>query len=62
MRMQYLRKIFPDARFLLYVRNPVDHVASLIKQDRIWDEIERDDPRQIEIIELTGHHEFGTVR
>ncbi|MBV9719487.1 MAG: sulfotransferase [Candidatus Eremiobacteraeota bacterium] len=58
-RMQYLRKLFPDARFLLYVRNPVDHVASLIKQDRIWAEIERDDPRQIEIIELTGHHEFG---
>lgn len=58
-RMQYLRKIFPDARFLLYVRNPIDHVASLMKQDRIWDELDRDDPRQIEIIEMTGHHEFG---
>ncbi|HTU82948.1 MAG TPA: sulfotransferase [Candidatus Acidoferrales bacterium] len=58
-RMQYLRKIFPDARFLLYVRNPIDHVASLLKQDRIWDELDRTDPRQIEIIELTGHHEFG---
>jgi hypothetical protein len=58
-RMQYLKKIFPDARFLLYVRNPIDHVASLLKQDRIWDEIDREDPRQIEIIELTGHHEFG---
>lgn len=58
-RMQYLRRMFPDARFLLYVRNPVDHVASLLKQDRIWDEIDREDPRQIEIIELTGHHEFG---
>jgi len=34
-RMQYLRKIFPDARFLLYIRNPFDHVASIIKQDRI---------------------------
>jgi hypothetical protein len=59
-RMQYLRRIFPDARFLLYVRNPIDHVASLIKQDKIWAELERSDPRQIEIIELTGHHEFGT--
>jgi len=58
-RMQYLRKLFPDARFLLYIRNPIDHVASLIKQDRIWAELLRDDPRQIEIIELTGHHEFG---
>ncbi len=59
LRMQYLRKLFPDARFLLYIRNPIDHVASMIKQDRIWAEIERSDPRQIEIIELTGHHEFG---
>jgi hypothetical protein len=59
-RMQYLRRMFPDARFLLYVRNPIDHVASLLKQDRIWDELDRDDPRQIEIIELTGHHEFGS--
>lgn len=59
LRMQYLRKMFPDARFLLYVRNPIDHVASMIKQDRIWAEIEKSDPRQIEIIELTGHHEFG---
>jgi len=58
-RMQYLKKMFPDARFLLYVRNPIDHIASLVKQDRIWDEIDRDDPRQIEIIEMTGHHEFG---
>lgn len=58
-RMQYLRRIFPDARFLLYVRNPIDHIASMIKQDRIWAEIEKSDPRQIEIIELTGHHEFG---
>lgn len=59
-RMQYLLRLFPDARFLLYVRNPVDHVASLLKQDRIWDELDVDDPRQIEIIELTGHHEFGS--
>lgn len=58
-RMQYLLRMFPDARFLLYVRNPIDHVASLLKQDRIWDEIDREDPRQIEIIEMTGHHEFG---
>jgi hypothetical protein len=60
LRMQYIRTIFPDARFLLYVRNPVDQIASLVKQDRIWDEIDRDDPRQIEIIEMTGHHEFGS--
>lgn len=59
LRMKYLRRLFPDARFLCYVRNPIDHVASLLKQDRIWTELLREDPRQHEIIELTGHHEFG---
>jgi hypothetical protein len=60
LRMKYIRKMFPDARFLLYVRNPIDHCASLLKQDRIWDEMLREDPRQLTIIELTGHHEFGS--
>jgi hypothetical protein len=60
LRMKYIRRMFPDARFLLYVRNPIDHCASLLKQDRIWDEMLREDPRQLTIIELTGHHEFGS--
>jgi hypothetical protein len=60
LRMQYIRKIFPDARFLLYVRNPVNHLASILKQDRIFDEVTQNDPRQIEILEMTGHHEFGS--
>jgi hypothetical protein len=59
LRIAYIRKIEPTARFLLYVRNPLRQLASLVKQDRIWDEIDRDDPRQIEIIEMTAHHEFG---
>ena len=59
LRMQYIRTLFPDAKFLFYVRNPVDQIASLIKQDRIFDEIDDNDHRQIEIIEMTGHHEFG---
>lgn len=58
-RMRYIRRLFPDARFLLYIRHPVNHVASLLKQDRIWRELHRDDPRQAKTIELTGHHAFG---
>ena len=54
-----LEPSLPGRPLFLYVRNPIDHVASLIKQDRIWAELENSDPRQIEIIELTGHHEFG---
>ncbi|MDQ1013427.1 hypothetical protein QFZ82_007995 [Streptomyces sp. V4I23] len=58
-RMRYIRQVFPDARFLLYVRHPVNHVASLLKQDRIWRDLHRDDPRQAKSIQLTGHHAFG---
>ena len=45
---------FPDARFLLYVRDPsiTSHRSS--SKDRIRGKIEKSDPIQIEIIELTG--------
>src|SRR5580698_10553745 len=56
---EHLRKLALVRGRSRYVSNAINHVASLIKQDRIWAELERDDPRQIEIIELTGHHEFG---
>ena len=58
-RMRYLRRIFPDARFLLYVRNPIDHAASVVKQDRLFTELGRDDRRLVKMNRLTGFHEFG---
>lgn len=58
-RLQYLKRIFPDVRILLYIRHPIDHVASMMKQDRLWQEISRTDPRQIKLTQITGHHGFG---
>ena len=58
-RMEYLQRVFPDARFLLFIRNPIDHIASMIKQDRLWDAMESDNPRQAKIHTITGHHQFG---
>jgi hypothetical protein len=58
-RMRYLRRIFPDARFLLYVRNPIDHAASVIKQDRLFTDLARDDQRLVRMNKMTGFHEFG---
>ena len=34
-RMEYLLKVNPGAKFLLYIRNPVNHIASLMKQHRL---------------------------
>jgi hypothetical protein len=58
-RMRYLRRIFPDARFLLYVRNPIDHAASVLKQDRLFSDLAREDQRLVKMNKTTGFHEFG---
>ena len=58
-RMRYLRRIFPDARFLLYVRNPIDHAASVLKQDRLFAGLALDDQRLVKMNRITGFHEFG---
>jgi hypothetical protein len=58
-RMRYLRGIFPDARFLLYIRNPIDHAASVLKQDRLFADLALDDRRLVRMNRMTGFHEFG---
>ena len=44
-RFAYLRKLFPDARFIVPVRDPRWHIASLMKQHRLFCAEERRDPR-----------------
>ena len=44
-RFAYLLKLFPDARFVVPVRDPRWHIASLMKQHRLFDAEERRDPR-----------------
>ncbi|MFX1605034.1 MAG: sulfotransferase [Promethearchaeota archaeon] len=61
-RMEYLLKLFPDVKFLVIVRNPFDHIASLSKQDLILSEIERQDSRLLDWTKIIGHREFGTAK
>ena len=61
-RMEYLLKLFPDARFVIMIRNPFDHIASLAKQDAIFKEMEANDPRLLEWTKLIGHREFGSAK
>lgn len=58
-RLAYIRKIFPEARIVIPVRNPVNHVASLVKQDRIFEAATREDSRVTEQLHRSGHFEFG---
>jgi hypothetical protein len=61
-RFAYLLKMFPDARFIVPVRDPRWHIASLMKQHRLFDAEERRDPRILKHMERAGHYEFGLNR
>jgi len=58
-RIAYLHKLFPDARFVVPVRDPVWHIASLMKQHRLFREGERGNNRALEYMRRVGHFEFG---
>jgi hypothetical protein len=58
-RLEYLLKIFPDARFVIPVREPAAHIASLLKQHRMLSEGQRRQPRSLAHFQRIGHFEFG---
>jgi hypothetical protein len=62
LRLEYLLKIFPDARLIVPVRRPRDHVASLMKQDKLFREGETRHPRSLLQMQACGHFEFGLDR
>lgn len=61
-RLPYLQRLFPDARFLIPVRDPVWHIASLMKQHRLFLDGQRDNPRARAHLQRIGHFEFGADR
>jgi hypothetical protein len=58
-RLEYLLKLFPDSKFLLIIRNPINHIASLIKQTKLFTKLEGKIPLLKNWEEMIGHHEFG---
>ena len=61
-RLPYLQSLFADARFLVTIRHPVHHIASLMKQHRLFVEGERRHPRALARMQRVGHFEFGLDR
>ena len=61
-RMRYLLKQFPDARFVIPVRDPQTHIASLLKQHKLFEAKTRDNPRALAHLRQVGHFEFGPIR
>lgn len=61
-RFRYLLRLFPDARFLVPVRAPLDHVASMLKQHRLFAETEGRNRQVSDHLRRIGHFEFGLNR
>lgn len=61
-RLSYLQKIFSDARFVLPMRAPAWHIASLIKQHRLFCDGLADNPKALDHMRRVGHFEFGLDR
>lgn len=61
-RLGYLHKLYPEARFVVAIRDPVWHIASLMKQQRLFATGEANQPRALEHMRRVGHFEFGLDR
>jgi hypothetical protein len=61
-RIPYLLQLYPDARFLVPVREPAAHVASLLQQHRWFSAGQRTHPRLLSYMRWSGHFEFGRDR
>jgi hypothetical protein len=61
-RISYLQRVCPDARFVLPIRHPQAHVASLIKQHKLFMAGQKRNPRAIGHLQRVGHFEFGCDR
>lgn len=58
-RLAYLHRLFPDARFLIPIREPLSHIASLLRQHARFLDYARRDVRTARMLGMTGHFEFG---
>ncbi len=61
-RMRYILALYPDAKFLIPVREPVQHVASLAKQHALFTRASQEDARVPLQMAMSGHFEFGPRR
>ena len=61
-RLPYLHSLFPDARFVVPVRAPESHVASLRGQHLRFSELARRAPGIGSYLARSGHFEFGPQR
>jgi hypothetical protein len=58
-RLRLLHRLYPEARFVIPVREPLAQVASLVKQDALFTRLDREDSAVSAHLARIGHFEFG---
>ena len=61
-RIGYLSRLFPDARFVVPIREPLAHVQSLVRQHQLFCAYASQDARVPAYLAAAGHYEFGPQR
>ena len=61
-RLEFIKQLMPDARFVIPIRDPFDHIASLQKQHRLLLLAAEKHRRSIDYLDRVGHFEFGANR
>ena len=61
-RIRYILSLYPDAKFLIPVRDPLHQLASLAKQHVLFTRASQEDPRIPLQMAMSGHFEFGPGR
>ena len=61
-RIEIILEIFPDAKFIIPVRHPINHIASLVKQHNIYLKAAAANPKIDGQLAASGHFEFGNIR
>lgn len=59
-RMKYIQGLFPDAKFVILVRNPFSHIASLAKQDMVLERLRHENPLLQDWTKIIGHRDLGS--
>jgi hypothetical protein len=62
LRLKYILKLFPDARIILCVREPLSHAHSLARVHAAFSDASSKDPYFAQRLDILGHYEFGPLR
>lgn len=61
-RLAYIHELFPDARFIVPIRHPITHIASLMRQHQRFAAGQKACPAARAHLRRVGHFEFGLDR